>query len=159
MYLIPFNLNLNSQMAPVATVMSHVTLDALSCPHGVQHCAGSWWIREVLSIQLAWSWMGSYLEGSHPAHLSWHSAPQPQVPERGLVIFFKHISFLKSYYHLGCAGSSWWCASFLSLPRVGLVTLRHAGSAFLTRGGTHVPFIGRRILNRWTTREVLRLGY
>ena len=30
-------------MAPVATVMDHVTLDALSCPHGSLQLAGSWW--------------------------------------------------------------------------------------------------------------------
>ena len=35
----------------------------------------------------------------------------------------------------------------------GLVALRHVGSSW-TRGGTHVPSIGRWILDCWTTREV-----
>ena len=36
-----------------------------------------------------------------------------------------------------------------------LVALWHAGSS-CTRYGTHVPRIGRQILNHWTTREVLQ---
>ena len=36
---------------------------------------------------------------------------------------------------------------------MGLVALRHVGSS-QTRGRTHVPYIGRRILNHCATREV-----
>ena len=113
MYLIPFNLNLNSQMAPVATVMSCVTLDALSCSHGAQQCAGSWQLQEVLSTQLAWSWTGSYLEGSPSSRSQLALCPPAQDSRDRLGYFLKHISFFKNYYYLGCAGSSWWCASFL----------------------------------------------
>ena len=35
----------------------------------------------------------------------------------------------------------------------GLVAPQHVGSS-QTRNGTHVPYIGRRILNHWTAREV-----
>ena len=38
------------------------------------------------------------------------------------------------------------------LQHVGLVTLRHVGSS-LSRDQTHVPCIGRWILNHWTTKE------
>ena len=36
----------------------------------------------------------------------------------------------------------------------GLVALRHVGSSW-TRDRTHVPCISRRVVNRWTTAEVL----
>ena len=85
MYLILFNLNLNSQMAPVATVMSRVTLDAPSCPHGAQQCAGSWQLREVLTTQLAWSWTGSYLEGS-PSGRS-QLLPSPRFQRKAWLFF------------------------------------------------------------------------
>ena len=38
------------------------------------------------------------------------------------------------------------------LPHTGLVALRRVGSS-RTRDRTHVPCIGRRILNPWTTKE------
>ena len=38
------------------------------------------------------------------------------------------------------------------LQHTGLVALQHVGSSW-TRGRTHVPCIGRRILNPWTTKE------
>ena len=40
---------------------------------------------------------------------------------------------------------------------MGLVTPRHV-EALWTRVLTYVPCIGRRILNHWTTREVLHVG-
>ena len=40
---------------------------------------------------------------------------------------------------------------------VGLIALQHVESS-LTRDQTHVPCIGRWILNYWATREVLTLG-
>lgn len=95
MYLIPFNLNLNSQMAPVATVTSHVTLDALSCSHGAQLC---WLVAAPRGTEhTAWSWMDSYLEEGSPSSQSPAGTPppQPKIPETGLVIFLKHISFKK----------------------------------------------------------------
>ena len=36
----------------------------------------------------------------------------------------------------------------------GLIALLHVGSS-QTRAGTHVPGTGKRILNQWTSREVL----
>ena len=42
------------------------------------------------------------------------------------------------------------------LWHTGLVALRHVGSS-LTRDRTHFPWIGRQILNHWTTREAPRL--
>ena len=55
------------------------------------------------------------------------------------------------YSSLRCAGFSlrW----FLSLRSTGLVAPRHVGSS-RTRAQTHVPCIGRRILNHCATREV-----
>ena len=46
-----------------------------------------------------------------------------------------------------------------SLQHVGLVTLRCMGSSFLSQRSNHVPSIGRRILNHWTTREVAGISF
>ena len=46
-----------------------------------------------------------------------------------------------------------WSAQASVVVACGLVNPRHVGSS-QTRGRTHVPCIGRRILNHWTTREV-----
>ena len=42
--------------------------------------------------------------------------------------------------------------------RMGLIVSQHVGSSW-TRDYTHVPYIGGRILNHWTTREVPHLEY
>ena len=46
-----------------------------------------------------------------------------------------------------------WSAQASVVVACGLVNPRHVGSS-QTRDRTHVPCIGRRILNYWTTREV-----
>ena len=46
-----------------------------------------------------------------------------------------------------------WSAQALVVVACDFVNPRHVGSS-QTRGRTHVPCIGRRILNHWTTREV-----
>ena len=71
-----------------------------------------------------------------------------------------------------CSGSSCcraWAVGHVGLSRCSLMSsvvvvrgLQNAGSvaapgqmeSFWTRDGNHVPYIGRRILNQWTTREV-----
>ena len=44
------------------------------------------------------------------------------------------------------------------LQRMGLVAQRHVDLSSPTRDQTHVPCIGRQILNCWTIREVPKLG-
>ena len=51
---------------------------------------------------------------------------------------------------LGITGSR---AHGLSVVVQGLATLWHAGSS-CTRDQIHIPYIGRQVLNHWTTREV-----
>ena len=53
--------------------------------------------------------------------------------------------------HMGFSSCGTWVQQ---LWRAGLVALRHVGSSW-TRARTHVPWIGRQILNHCATREVL----
>ena len=46
---------------------------------------------------------------------------------------------------------------FLLLWYMGLITSQYMGSS-PNRGGIHVPYIGREILNHWTNTEVLRVA-
>jgi len=57
--------------------------------------------------------------------------------------------------HVGCSSCS---PQARSLQHMGLVTLRHVGSS-QTRDRTHVPWVGRPILNHWATREALSNSY
>ena len=57
--------------------------------------------------------------------------------------------------HAGCSSCS---PQARSLQHMGLVTLRHVGSS-QTRDRTHVPWVGRPILNHWATREALSNSY
>ena len=57
---------------------------------------------------------------------------------------------------LGCAGLRSYSAWAQKLLCTGLVALRHVEPSW-TRDWTHAPWIGRQILNCWTTRGVLSL--
>ena len=59
---------------------------------------------------------------------------------------------------LGRAGFTSGSPQAGSLQHMGLVTLRHMGSS-QTRDRTHVPCIGRPILNHWATKEALSNSY
>jgi len=48
-----------------------------------------------------------------------------------------------------------WAAVIAALGLTGIVVPRHVGSSRI-RNQTHVPCIGRQILNHWTTRDILR---
>ena len=63
------------------------------------------------------------------------------VPSQGLLLLWRRGSSARGLQQLRC---------------MGLVAPQHADS-FQTRDGTHVPCIGRQMLNHWTTRECLQL--
>ena len=68
---------------------------------------------------------------------------------------------LKKKKKIGCAGSSSLCTGLFAaasrLSPVAVVILQYL--SFPTRDQTHVPCIGRRILNHWTTMEVPSWGF
>ena len=53
---------------------------------------------------------------------------------------------------LGHSGSGVVACGLSSWQHTGVVASQHVGSS-QTRGGTHVPCIGKQILNHWTTKE------
>ena len=90
-----------------------------------------------------------------------------------ICLIFK-ISLLFVYFgRAGCsllygAYSSLWCICFSSpgawapgaqasvVAALGLAALQHVDSSPWIRERTRVPYIGRKILKHWTTREVLQ---
>ena len=107
----------------------------------------------------------------------------PSFPAHFSLLFFLFVCLFVCLFFYGCVGSSLLCEGFLQLWQVG-ATLHHGAQAFhyrgpsccgaqapdvqaqqlwltgpvgssKTRARTHVPCIGRQILNRYATREAL----
>ena len=86
-------------------------------------------------------------QGIKILHATWHD--QKNFLNLDLSFFF----FWFTGSSLLCVGSSLWFPD-LQLWHTGLVALQPKDLSFLTRDQTCILFIGRWILNHWTTREV-----